>query len=561
MNRDIRIRKDIPNSCGVYLFKDNEEVLYVGKAKNLNNRIKQYLNGSINSYKTPILMERANNIDFIVCSNEKESLLLEQQLIKKYKPYYNILLLDDKKYPYIVIKLKSNSLEFKTSFFYRQSPNTYYYGPLPPNYGYKTIKNFLIRECLYEDGLPIKSNNQKLWESKFDHAKKILSSQNSEIINRLKRQMIEASENEQYELAKDFRDVILYLTNKSQNQSITFENEINFDVVAFEQKNEYLFVLIHYFKNGNFFLQEDFVVEIKIDLYETITSFLNEFYSMRSMPDMLVTNFEINKEDIFFDKKIIIPKKGQYANAISNALKNINILYKERILQFKKAKEQSKKVNELFNYLTGKKINDFFMIDNSNEDNKDVVSTIIYYKNYFPYYSNYRKYSLVEDIRRKSDVEYIKQGLQKYFANKEKLPDLIIVDGGIQQINEAKKILLSFKIDLPVIGIVKNKKHVTDHIIDTNLNNVEIKDRDIYNFLSRVQTEVDSFAKKFHSSKKINSSLEGFLTSVEGIGQKTEEKLLEHFGTYANIYNASEEELSKIVSKAIAKKIKENLKK
>lgn len=150
---------NIPNKMGVYLFKENDEILYVGKAKNIKKRIQQYFRGSKNSYKTPHLIEKANDIEYIICSNEKESLLLEQELIKKYHPYFNILLLDDKKYPYIVIELKPNKIEFKTKFFYKKEINSYYYGPLPPNYGYKTIKNFLIRECLYKNGLPIQSND------------------------------------------------------------------------------------------------------------------------------------------------------------------------------------------------------------------------------------------------------------------------------------------------------------------------------------------------------------------------------------------------------------------
>lgn len=552
---------EIPNLCGVYLFKDQDSILYIGKAKNLKKRIQQYLNGSINSYKTPLLLEKANNLDFIVCSNEKEALLLEQELIKKNKPYYNILLLDDKKFPYIVIQLKPNKLEFKTKFFYKQVPNTYYYGPLPPNYGYKTIKNFLIRECLYKNGLPIQTNDNEFWKEKFIYAKKILSSSNNEIISRLKHQMIEASENEQYELAKDYRDVIQYLTNKSSQQSISFSEEKNFDVIVFLKHDSYLLVLVHYFKNGIFFMQEDFVVEIKIDFYESMRSFINSFYSIRNQPDMIVTNYEIEKEDLIFDKTILKPKKGQYLQAVNNALKNIEINKTKKILEFKNKENSISEIRLFFNQIIKKEINDFIVIDNSNENNKDIVSVIIYYKNYLPYFSNYRKYTLSNDLlSRKSDVEYIKIGLTKYFSKEEK-PDLIIVDGGKQQINEAIKVKKELNIQLPIIGLVKNEKHSTEYLITEQKKKVLLKNKSIYNFLARIQNEVDSYAKNFHLKKKINSSLEGFLTSISGIGLKTEEKLLKHFHTYANIYNANEDELSKVVSKSVAKKIIEKLEK
>lgn len=545
---------------GVYWFKDKKEnILYIGKAKNIKKRINQYLNGSINSYKTPILLKKAESFDYQVCANEKEALILEQELIKKHKPYYNVLFLDDKKYPYIVIELKSNTIEFKTRFFYKQQKNTFYFGPLPPNYGYKTIKNFLIRECLYENGLLIpKKNDPEFWKEKFDHAKKILSSSNRDIINRLKQQMIFASENEQYELAKDFRDVIQSLTT-NQQQSIVFESDKDFDVIAIKEEQNNLMVNVHNFKNGTFFMQEEFVFEIYIDIYETIRNFINSFYSMRNAPDFIITNYKIDQDDLLVDKKIVVPKKGKYFKSLQNALNNIEINKQVKLLSHQKKSEINLKVKNFLSSLTNNEINDFLMIDNSNENNEDVVSVIIYYKNYLPHYLNYRKYHL-KTINQKSDIEYIKQGLTLYFENQEEVPDLIIVDGSKQQLNVAKDVVKKFNLNLSVIGLVKDKNHQTDSLLANN-QKIKIKDKTIFTFFSKIQYEVDRFAKNFHSKKKITSSLEGFLNSIKGIGEKTEKKLLNHFKTYTNIYNASEEELSKIVSKTIASKIKKNLKK
>lgn len=546
---------------GVYWFKDkNENILYIGKAKNIKKRINQYLNGSINSYKTPILLEKAESFDYQVCANEKEALILEQELIKKHKPYYNILFLDDKKYPYIVIELKPNTIEFKTRFFYKQQKNTFYFGPLPPNYGYKTIKNFLIRESLYENGLLIpKRNDPKFWKEKFDHAKKILSSSNRDIINRLKQQMIVASENEQYELAKDFRDVIQSLTT-NQQQSIVFESDKDFDVIAIKEEKNNLMINVHNFKNGTFFMQEEFVFEIYIDVYETIRNFINSFYLMRNAPDFIITNYKIDQNDLLIDKKIIVPKKGKYFKSLQNALNNIEINKQVKLLSHQKKSETNLKVKNFLSSLLNKEINDFLMIDNSNENNEDVVSVIIYYKNYLPHYLNYRKYHL-KTINQKSDIEYLRQGLTLYFENQEEVPDLIIVDGSKQQLNTAKEVVKKFSLNLSVIGLVKDKNHQTDSLLNTNNQKIKIKDKTIFTFFSKIQYEVDRFAKNFHSKKKITSSLEGFLNSIKGIGEKTEKKLLNHFKTYTNIYNASEEELSKIVSKTIASKIKKNLKK
>lgn len=552
----------LPNLCGVYIFKLNNEILYIGKAKNIKKRVSQYFNGSINSYKTPLLISKVNNIDYIVCSNEKEALLLEQELIKKNKPYYNVLLLDDKKYPYIVVELKSNKLEFKTKFFYKHSNNSYYYGPLPPNYGYKVIKNFLIRECLYENGLPIQSNDFNFWKTKFEYAKKILSSSNNkDIINKIKKQMLIASENEQYELATEFRNVIQYLSNKFENQSITFNIDKDFDVIVFKEHDDLLFVVIHYFKNGSFFMQEDYVLEIKIDLYQTVIDFLNYFYSNRNQPDFMITNIQIEANDLIFKNKIILPKQGKYSRAIDNALKNIEANYKTKILEHKNKINSIEEINDFFKKIINKDIKDFIMIDNSNENNKNVVSVIIYYKNYLPHFNNYRKYILKNQFSRNSDVEYIKLGLEKYFSNNEEIPDLVIVDGAKQQLNEAKKLLKKINLDLPVVGLVKNDKHQTDYLLNPKGEKVLINNKNVFNFFSKIQEEVDSYAKRFYNKNKINSSLENVLFSIKGIGEKTEQKLLNHFKTYSNIYNASEQELEKVISKTLAKKIIEKFQK
>lgn len=547
-------RKSLSTKCGVYWFKDsNDTILYIGKAKSIKKRIEQYLNGTQNSYKTPILLEKATKLEYQICQNEKEALILEQELIKKNKPYYNILFLDDKKYPYIVIELKNNKLEFKTRFIYKNTPKTFYFGPLPPNYGYKIIKNFLIHECLYENGLPIQNNSYSFWKEKFDYAKKILSSTNKDIINKLKNQMIYYSNNEQYELAKECYEVIHYLTN-NQSQSIAFEENQNFDILYFQQEEKYLMIMIHYFKNGSFFMQEETIVEIKLNLEQTIIEFINQFYLVRNIPDFIVTNFHLNSEDLIINKKIIVPQKGKYYQALKNAKNNIDINKKLKLTSYI---SKSKIVDQVKNFLSdilNLEINDFIMIDNSSESNQDIVSVIIYYKNFLPHYQNYRKYKINELIR-KSDVEFINQGLTKYFSNNEEMPDLIIVDGGIQQINEAQKVLKNLKIEIPIIGLVKNQQHKTDYIIDKDKNKVQITNRDIYNFFSKIQIEVDAYAKSFHSKRKLDSSLEGFLTTIKGIGSKTEEKLLNHFKNYNNIYNASLEELSKVVSKNIAIKI------
>lgn len=497
------------------------------------------------------MLEKSSSIDYIVCSNDREALLIEQQMIKLHQPFYNILLLDDKKYPFIVVEKQSQKINISIKYQYRENKNCIYYGPVPKGYGLKIIKNLLIRECLYEKGLPITTFDKKTLNEKFSIASKILSSSNIEFIRKLKLQMEEASENEQYEIAKDLRDQILFLSNKT-SQGVEFNVDFNFDVIAFEEKKQYISIIVHSFKKGVFSFQEEHIIELFVDIHESILSFLNQFYQKRNKPKMLVLNYDVNKNELLINAKILVPKRGKYKLALDNALKNsrnnIDLKIQNHI-------NNQNQINEVENFIFSnvhKKINDILMVDTSSFGNKDIVCAIIYYRNYKPLPSQYRKYIINDNLERKSDVEYMKEGITKYFSNDLNLkPDLIIVDGGKQQINEVKKVVNC----IPVVGLVKNQKHKTNHFLNTFNKKIILKSKAVYNFFSKMQEEVDYYAKKFHRKKKIQNSLDGFLLSIKGIGPATEKKLLQHFKYYSCIFNATNKELSEIIGPKIAKKI------
>lgn len=551
--------KSLPQQAGVYFWKDQAgQILYIGKAKNIQKRISEYLDGALNSYKTQKMLAKARQLDFIVTTNEKEALLLEQELIKKHRPYYNILLLDDKKYPFIVISLKNKKLEIKTRFYYKESKNTFYYGPLPTGYGSKVIRNFLVRECLFKDGLPIENQSPTFWKNQFNYAKTILSSSNQFIIKKLKNQLQWAIENEQFEIAKEIHETLTYLDKKNQDQqAIDFKNHQNFDVIAFITEGEYLLITIHHFTNGIFSLQEDFVVEIKTGMIlETITEFINQFYKIRNKVKKIITNYLIESWKIFFETEFIIPQKGKYYQALQNAIDNTKVNLELKINSYQNQINKTLSAQKFLEEMTKTKINDFLMIDNSHFANNDIVSVLIYYKNFQPFYQNYRKYSIESSVKIKADIAYLEQGLTNYLKNENnQIPQLLIVDGAKAQIDRAKQVLAKFKIEIPVIGLVKNDEHKTNYLLDQNYQRHHFDDLHIYHFFAKIQTEVDQFAKNYHQQKRLQNSLEGFLINIEGIGPKIEEKLLKHFKTYNEIFNATEEQLTKVVSQKIALKI------
>lgn len=564
LNFEIDI-KSIPQTFGIYLWKDiNNQVIYIGKAKNIRKRIMQYINGSLNSYKTKYMIENSYSLDFIICSNEKESLLLEQEMIKKFQPPYNILLMDDKKYPFIMVTLRSNKLDIETRFSFKENKTTFSYGPLPTGFGSKLIKNFLIRECLFKNGLPIKNNDPLFWKEKFEYAKQILYSSKKEIIKKINQQMIDASNNEQYEVASEIRDTLIYLNKSIEiKQAIDFNNNETLDIIDFLVYDNYLLTSIHHFIDGVFSLQEEFINEIKISVNETIEQFINQFYKIRNQVKKIITNVFIDQNNVFVKSKIIIPKKGIYFQALENVHKNNLLNIEQKILVYNQNIDIYIELKKFLSQATKQTINDFIMIDNSHFQNENIVSTIIYYKKYRPYFSNYRKYFIDNNsLTRLSDLEYLKIGIKNYFSNpKNEVPNLIIVDGGKQHVNECKRTINKLNIFLPVIGLVKNKKHQTNCLINEKKEIFDFPSNEVYNFFSSIQIEVDRFAKRNFQNKSLQKSMEGFLLTINGIGEVTERKLLEHFKTYSNIINASEDELNKVVSNSIAKKIIEKIKK
>lgn len=260
---------------------------------------------------------------------------------------------------------------------------------------------------------------------------------------------------------------------------------------------------------------------------------------------------------------MVRPQKGKYFQALNNALDNLKLNQDLKISTYKNQVEKITKAKIFLDQICNQEIKNFLMVDNSNFANNDIVSVFIYYKNFQPFHGNYRKYFLKTKLKNKSDVSYMEQGLRKYFKQDPDFfndLDLLIVDGGVAQINTAKQVLKELNLNLRIVGLVKNNQHKTDHLLTSDKKKYYFNDLDVYNFFSKLQIEVDEFAKNYHREKRLQNSLSRTLVSIDGIGLKTETRLLNHFKTYTNIFNATEAELKKIVSEKIALKIIEKFK-
>ena len=543
MNIDL---SNVPKKPGVYLWKDKfNNIIYVGKAKNLNSRMKQYFKGMLNSYKTAKLVEKINDFEYLITTTEKEALILERNLIEKHLPEFNIKLTDDKRYPYIQVSLK-DKLEIKLVYRVRSinTKNSLIYGPFPDGFGAKKMVNMLNRIAVFKNGLPNKKTDYQYWENQYQYVKKLLTSKTTSFIKELNNKMDIAAKEQKYEIAKEIKETIFALSFYNQNQGVELLNKKNIDVIGVVEKDGFLSISMLFYRQGTLLSTNRKIIEILESKQESLRQFISQYYSYNFLPNEIYSN-EIFESEI----KIHKPLKGNFKKilniAISNATDNIDLKLKEFI---RKEQLTIGAVYKLQKLLGLKNLNHILMIDNSNTNNTNPVSAIVSYRNGIKQYSEYRKYN-VEVKNRAADVEYMKQGVIKYFKNHE-YPDLFILDGAKAQFNEIKKIMP----DLPMIALVKNEKHTTRAIIDLQGNEMQVTDVILLNFLKGIQKEVDRFARSFHIKKR-KTTLEGILSSISGIGPATEKKLLNYFKSYSAIYNADLETLIEVVPKSIAIKI------
>ncbi len=540
---------NVPKKSGIYLWKDKfDNIIYVGKAKNLKLRMNQYLRGMMNSYKTSNLVSNIFSYEYIITPTEKEALLLEKNYINKYNPKFNILLVDDKKYPYIEVSLKEK-LEIKHCFsIKKKTKNTTYFGPYPAGFGAKKLKDLVSRFTLYEKGLLIKNKNQKFWKKQYIKACKILSNTQKGLVNEIKNKIQEASNNMKYELADEYNKSLIHLIENKEKQVIELNDKKNIDVFGVVKKYDKLSINILFFRYGFLLSKKDYIVNIVNNEDDSIQEFIEKYYWINKKPDLIILE---NKLTIDIDTEI--PQKGKKFKILKmakeNALDNLDL----KIQAHKRKEEQIEESIKYLEKIVNKKINHILMIDNSNTNNYEPVSVIVSYRNGVKQTSEYRKYKLTTQ-NRQADVEYIKQGIIKYFKNNiNAIPDLFIVDGGLAQVNEARKWINN----IPVIGISKDQNHKTKNIIDLNNNIIPIENSYLLIFLSNIQIEVDKYAKNYHSNIRLKSSLQNSLTLINGVGPFIEKKLIKYFKNYASIYNASIEELEKVVSHKIALNIKD----
>ena len=560
----------VPTKPGSYQMKNKDGVvIYVGKAKNLQRRLRSYFTRTVTG-KTKMLVDDIDDFEYIVTSSELESLILEITLIKKYDPKYNILLRDDKSYPYIELTNdKYPTLKVVRNVKRKRNKN-HLYGPYPNVSAARKTVNMInriypLRKCdkLKKDLCLYYHIGECLGYCKKDIDPEVIEEMKKEIITflkgdpsiiteKIKADMEKASQNMNYEKALELKGMLDDIEITLKRQKIDLNKGYNFDMVNYYYDKNYLSIELFFIRDGLLFGRHNEIISSLGDFNNEITEYLIKFYDKGILPHELLVPSDIDNELLanYFEIKVNCPQKGKLKSLLDlcgeNAKEQLEL--QEETLK-KDDDERLKAINELKELLHLDKLHRMESFDNSHLFGTFYVGGMVVFDDFLPNKDLYRKYKISTDV--KDDLSAMKEVIyRRYFKTlmeEAYTPDLIVMDGGKLQISACKEILDSLNLNIPVIGLVKDKTHRTNHIMTDNYEILEVdKDSKLFLFLTRIQEEVHRYAITYHR----NIKAKGALSSI----------LLKKFGSLKKMKEASIEELSTIVGKDTAEKLKEYLK-
>lgn len=557
MNQNLRDKiKDLPSNPGCYQMKNSEgTIIYVGKAKNLANRVKSYFVGAHNAKTTRLVMDIVD-FEYIITSTEKEAFILEINLIKKYRPKYNIMLMDDKTYPYILITNEKNPRIIYTRDLNKKGK---YFGPYPNVTAARSTVDMLnkiypLRKC---NKLPKKAclyyhiNNclgpciKDVLRSDYDEiVNKVVQLLNGNIkdeVKLLKEKMNKASEDLNFEEALEYRNIINNLEAISEKQKME-TNLNNSDIFNYAIKDDYINIQVFHVRDTKVIERNcftfDFIDDSNADnKNEVFVNFVHQFYLINNNPipkEIILPNVDVSKFDPQLARVCIIPKQGRKKELLDLVLVNINKELENLILKKQRAFDMTQgAANQLASLLGLEDANDIEAFDNSNIQGVSAVSAMVKYINGVKEPKEYRKYK-IKTIEKADDTNtFIEVITRRYKRLKEenlKMPSLIIMDGGKGQVRAAEYALNSLELRIPIIGLVKDDNHRTDRI----LYNERFYDLDkhsfLFKFLTNVQDEVHRYAISFHHNTHAKSVISSKLDQIKGIGKVKKNQILNVLG-------------------------------
>ena len=571
----------LPDNPGCYLYKDNiGEIIYVGKAKNLKNRVKSYFTGTHNK-KTQTLVSKIEDLEYIIVNSEKEALLLENNLIKKYRPYFNIRLKDDKSYPYLMITKEEHPRLLMTRKYKKNNKNIYF-GPYVDIKSAMEVKKILDkiyplrkcnpvekRPCMYYQigeciGPCAKKINADVYKEQISKIRSFLTGNTKEILTDLKNKMQEHVKNLEFEAAGQIHNYIKSIEVSVQNQVVADSNIIDRDYIGFSYNNDYICIQIFLSRLGN-------IIERKVEYFnlydnpeQILYSYLIQYYAFNKLPkEIYIDEVDGSLLSDVVNCKVIVPKKGNHRKILDTVKDNANH-YLNNNLAIEELKERKLQVtlNNIAEKLGVESVNSIDAFDNSNIMGVDAVSVKVNFTNGKKNTYNYRKFKIDESIGI-NDVQTMKEVLYRNYKDKKTNTELLIVDGGKNHLNVAIDVVHNqLKLtQIKIIGLAKNDKHITEYIITDDYEIIEFpKTSAEYLFFKQIQDEVHRFAITYHRATKTKNMFNSSLDNIEGIGKVRKNLLLKSFDSLDDIKNASEEKLIKLgIPKEVVKNLKNKL--
>lgn len=568
----------VPHLPGCYLMRNKDNVvIYVGKSKNLKNRLSSYFQRE-HTGKTMLLVREIDHFEYIVTNTEMESLLLEINLIKKYNPKWNILYRDDKSYPYIELTdEKVPRLRIIRRINIKKKKNNLF-GPYP-NVGAakKTVEilnriyplrkcnTYEKRECLYYHiGECLGYCTKEVSEEKIKEMKgeiiSFLNGNTKVLTDRLKEKMLMYSEKMEYEKALEYKELLDYINITTEKQKVDLDSSVNIDVVGYFSKDNYISIQILFIRGGKLLDRNRNIFPMVGTEEEELSNYLSNFYSknVSSPKEVLVPDIvDTNTFEGVFGFKFNTPIKGDRKRILDLAFDNARIYYEEQMTYIKRDEDKIEgALEELKDKLHLEKVDRIELFDNSNLFGNFNVSGMVVFAHGRPSKNDYRKFKITndknDDYGTMKEVIYrryfrvLKDGLEK--------PDLIIVDGGLGQINVAREVINSLGMNIPVAGLKKDDKHSTNMLLGLDpIEEIEIDKRsDLFLLLTKMQNEVHNFTINYHKDIRSKGALSSILDNIDGIGEVRKNKLLKKYKTISKMKEASLEELEEILPKDIA---------
>lgn len=588
MNNLIKSKLELlPTSPGCYIHKDkNGTIIYVGKAKNLRNRVRSYFRGSHDT-KTEALVSEIVDFEFIVTESNIEALLLEINLIKENKPKYNIMLKDDKSYPFI----KITNERYPRLIITRQvkKDGGLYFGPYPDVGAANEIKRLLdrifpFRKCTnppskvcfyYHIGQcmahTICKKDETYFKSMAQEVSDFLKGQDDKIIDDLKGKMATAAQAMEFERAAEYRDLIQSIGTLRTKQRVMAKDLQNRDVFGYYVDKGWMCVQVFFVRQGKLIERDVNLFPYYNDPDEDFLTYVGQFYQEKShlVPNEVLIPQDIDEEavNVLVDTKILKPQRGEKKQLVNLAIKNARVSLEQKFNLLEKSVEKTQgaieNLGRLLQIPTPVRIESF---DNSNIMGTSPVSAMVVFVNGKPSKKDYRKYK-IKTVVGPDDYASMREVIRRRYGRVQREgltpPDLIVIDGGQGQVNIAKQVIQEeLGLDIPIAGLQKNDKHQTHELLFGDPLEVVELSRNSQEFflLQRIQDEVHRFAITFHRQLRSKNSFSSQLDGIDGLGPKRKQNLMKHFKSLTKIKEASVDEIVEVgVPRAVAEAVQRKL--